>query len=196
MKQGNIKRIIEKNIRSKSLSKNQLDSLLQQQQNHSAAYKYKLRHLSAVFAALFIGMLLTTLLSTDLPIEEKIGSEVAKNHIKLKPLEVATSQLSELRQYFTELDFSPIASQHVNFSEQTLVGGRYCSIQGITAAQIRLKDKNSGQLQSLYQTIYDRKKFSGIPLLSDKQKPVTVHANGVTVDIWVEKDLLFALTKD
>ena len=79
---------------------------------------------------------------------------------------------------------------------KSLIGGRYCSIQGVRAAQLRLKDSKTGQIQSLYQAVYDAKVFSGLPELKEKQKPVTVYSKGLAVDIWVEKGLLFALTKE
>ena len=129
-------------------------------------------------------------------LDERIGNEVAKNHIKLKPLEISTSSIQVIRNYFTELDFSPIESSLLKDTGKVLLGGRYCSIQGITAAQLRLKDEKTGQVQSLYQTLYDPKVFSGLPVLDKDNQPVTVYSKGLEVEIWVEKGLLFALTKE
>ncbi|MFT4799487.1 MAG: hypothetical protein ACI9B8_002041 [Sulfitobacter sp.] len=68
-------------------------------------------------------------------VPQLIAAEVAKNHINMKPLEVQTGKLNELKDYFTELDFSPVQSSH--FSAGQLIGARYCSVQGVTAAQLR-----------------------------------------------------------
>lgn len=96
----------------------------------------------------------------------------------------------------TKLDFMPVESALLKGSTKSLIGGRYCSIQGITAAQLRLKDNETGQVQSLYQTVYDKKVFYDLPVLKEKQKPITVYSKGLAVDIWVEKGILFALTRD
>lgn len=58
-----------------------------------------------------------------------------------------------------------------------------------------MKNQNK-TIQSLYQTIYDEKVFYDLPLLKEGQKPITVYSKGLAVDIWIEKGLLFALTRD
>ena len=52
------------------------------------------------------------------------------------------------------------------------------------------------QVQSLYQTIYDPKIFYDLPQFKENKKLITVYSKGLAVDIWVEKGLLFALTKE
>lgn len=69
-------------------------------------------------------------------------------------------------------------------------------IQCITAAQLRLKNDKTDNIQSFYQTSYDPELFKGIPDISAGEQPITVHSKGVAVEIWVEKGLLFAVTKD
>jgi len=48
----------------------------------------------------------------------------------------------------------------------------------------------------LYQTVYYKKVFYDLPVLKENQKPITVYSKGLAVDIWVEKGILFALTRD
>jgi len=175
MKKGNLKKSINQYVEEQSLSDEQLEDLYQLQQNIGDTQKKN------------------TLLDTTLA--GRIGSEVAKNHIKLKPLEIQTASIQAIREYFTELDFSPIESSLLQASGKTLLGARYCSIQGVTAAQLRLKDTKTGQVQSLYQTIYKPEVFTGLPELEEGKQPITVYDKGLEVDIWVEKGLLFALTK-
>ncbi|WP_299809540.1 hypothetical protein [uncultured Shewanella sp.] len=118
----------------------------------------------------------------------KIAVEVAKNHIKMKPLEVQTAELSQLRDYFTELDFTLVSSSRIGEAKQ-MIGGRYCSIQGLTAAQIRFVDK---QPLTLYQVQYDKTLYGELPRVDLGQKPVELVERGVAVSIWVEKGLLMA----
>ena len=197
MKQSNFKQHIINHLEDKKLSNEQLDKLSALQEAYSDDKKNNTNfHWIAIVATLFITILSGILfINTTIDIKQLIGNEVASNHIKLKPLEVKTNDIKEIRKYFTELDFNPINSSLVAMNDQSLIGGRYCSIQGITAAQLRFENKKSGEIQSLYQTTYDRDTFKSLPNLSSGDKPITVYSKGLAIDIWIEKDILFALTK-
>ena len=199
MKQGNLKKVMREYIEKVSLSDDQLESLLQLQkgkvENKHSAMQYRWIAVAAVFFVA-IGNLFYFVSSPQLALDQRIGSEVAKNHINLKPLEIQTSSIQEIRGFLTQLDFLPIESVLLKGGTKNLIGGRYCSIQGVIAAQLRLKDSKTGQIQSLYQTVYDKKVFSDLPELKENQKPITVYSKGLAVDIWVEKGLLFALTRE
>ncbi|MCG9731450.1 hypothetical protein L1D44_16775 [Shewanella sp. Isolate13] len=122
----------------------------------------------------------------------KIANEVAKNHIKMKPLEVQTAQLSQLRAYFTELDFTLVSSSRIDDAKQ-MIGGRYCSIQGLTAAQIRFVDPP--QSVTLYEVQYDKRLYGEIPIIESGEAPIELVVRGVAVSIWVEKGLLMATAR-
>lgn len=126
---------------------------------------------------------------------ERIATEVAKNHIKLKPLEIETNSIEDIRSYFNKLDFIPINSKLVNQFGLELIGGRYCSLQGITAAQLRVREPGSTTVQTLYQTEYRKDIFEDMPKLEEGDEPVDIYIKGIKVKIWVEKGLLFALTE-
>lgn len=201
MKKGNLKKIMHEHVESKTLSDEKLESLLQLQKcdvKKETQYSNVPSRWLAVAAVVFfaVGNLFYFALTPELALEQRIGDEVAKNHINLKPLEIQTSSISSLRAFLSELDFLPAESVLLKGSSKTLIGGRYCSIQGVTAAQLRLKDSKTGQVQSLYQTIYDKKVFYDLPELKENQKPITIYSKGLAVDIWVEKGLLFALTRE
>ena len=198
MKKGNLKNVVHDFIEKKSLSEKQLESLMQLQQasvKKESNVKYRWIAIAAVFF-IMMGNVFYFSMSPELALDQRIGSEVAKNHINLKPLEIQTSSMDVIRSFLTELDFSPVESILLKGSSKKLIGGRYCSIQGVTAAQLRLRDSETGQIQSLYQTVYDKKVFYDLPLLKENQKPITVYSKGLAVDIWVEKGILFALTRE
>ncbi len=201
MSKGNLKKVIREHVEKQALSESQLESLMQIQNPNSETEKQAAKKqfrwiaIAAVFVVAFANVFYFSM-SPELTLDQRIGSEVAKNHINLKPLEIETSSMQAIRGFLTELDFMPMESALLAGSSKRLIGGRYCSIQGITAAQLRLKDDQSGQVQSLYQTVYDKKVFSGLPQLEENKKPVTVYSKGLAVDIWVEKGILFALTKE
>lgn len=196
---------MREHIEKQSLSENQLKSLLQLQQDNVKIEKtnfvnqYRWLAFTAVFFVALGNVFYFSMspeFDHELALDQRIGSEVAKNHINLKPLEIQTSSMQTIRNFLTELDFMPVESSLLIGTSKNLIGGRYCSIQGVTAAQLRLKDRKTGQIQSLYQTVYDKKIFSDLPQIKENQKPVTIYSKGLAVDIWVEKGILFALTKE
>ena len=123
---------------------------------------------------------------------QQIAEEVVSNHLKLKPLEVKNGSINAVRGYFTKLDFMPVESSLQALNNLQLIGGRYCSLQGITAAQLRMKQGEN--LQTLYETEYVPDVFGDIPILEKGEEPQVVYAKGIKVKVWVEKGLLFALT--
>ena len=157
---------------------------------------------SLLASVLMVGILLVNLVpitnvgsSTGKSQQERIyaiASEVSYNHLKLKPLEVANSQLTNVTQYFKKLDFNPLASSQVAGLSSRLIGGRYCSIQGNIAAQLRMQDEN-GTISTLFESRFNAEDFGFLPKLEAQQDPVIVHVDGQQVDIWVEKGLVMAL---
>jgi hypothetical protein len=131
----------------------------------------------------------------DIPMTERIALEVAHNHIKLKPLDVETGSMDGIRRYFTDLEFVPAESSLLASADLELLGGRYCSVQSVPAAQLRVTSPGSNSLQTLYQTEYRKDIFGPLPVLENGEAPVTVNVKGITVRIWVEKGLLFALAE-
>ena len=130
---------------------------------------------------------------------EAIAGEVVKNHLKLKPLEVQASSIDGLRSYFTELDFylSKFSVEAIqgNAHLMQLLGGRYCSIQGVTAAQLRfqLGGFSTGQqnVGTLYEVVYHPKLHGSIPVLIDEGKPEILNYKGFDVSLWRENNILF-----
>ena len=151
--------------------------------------------MAGAVAAFLLAFLLTPQLLEQGDVRERIALEVASNHIKLKPLEVETSTIEGIRDYFNKLDFMPVSSALVARSGLELLGGRYCSLQGVTAAQLRVREPGSDNVQTLYQTEYIRDVFKEMPVMEDGGEPVELYVKGVKVKIWVEKGLLFALTE-
>lgn len=118
-----------------------------------------------------------------------IAEEVAKNHLKMKPLEIETQSMAGIERYFTALDFSPINSRQFALSRGQLLGGRYCSIQGVTAAQLRYRDEQ-GRKITLYETPYDPKRLPALPHVEKGEAPLMLYVSGLEISLWVEKDLL------
>ena len=112
----------------------------------------------------------------------------------MKSLEVKSQSLHELRGYFNQLNFKLRDSSILSNQNLQLLGGRYCSIQGFTAAQLRMRHEPSGDLEMVYQAPYNKELFRDLPDLQEGQEPVRHFINGIAVDIWIEKGILFART--
>jgi cell division protein FtsB len=130
---------------------------------------------------------------TQRQILESIAAEVVENHVKLKPLDTQSASITELQQFFTHLDFQPLQSHFFEMdlalAKSQLVGGRYCSIKGVTAAQLRFEAPEA-QMQTVYQVPYDAERFGSIPNIEKGEAPRTLQTNGLQVSMWVEKGLL------
>ena len=150
---------------------------------------------AAAVAAFALAFALSTLMNQPEDMLQRIAIEVATNHVKLKPMEIETQSIDDVRDYFNKLDFIPVNSAVVSNLELELTGGRYCSLQGIGAAQLRVKQPGSGTVQSLYQADYDKDVFNDIPVLEHGDEPAERYAKGIKVRIWAEKGLVFALTE-
>lgn len=124
---------------------------------------------------------------------DQVAAEVAKNHVKLKPLEVASSDMNEIRSFFDELDFVPVESAAFAQPDVELMGGRYCSIAGDAAAQLRVRRHADGDVGSLYMVPYEAEKHGDIPRRDRGEAPLSLYSRGLKVEIWVEQDLLMAM---
>lgn len=202
-----MKKSLNQSIKTKmsqhTLSTKQLMELQQRIQSNKvkpATNQLSRFKLAGLLAAVFFTALFTAMLLPRMDIVEKesmvqlIANEVVKNHLNLKPLEVHTNNIDGLIHYFTQLDFLLRPSREVSEFKSTLIGGRYCSLQGITAAQLRLKTPTSRKANTLYQTEYRKDVFGSLPDLDQNQKPLLAWAKGIKVRVWVEKGILFAVT--
>ncbi|MEA1890129.1 MAG: hypothetical protein U9N50_10170 [Pseudomonadota bacterium] len=153
---------------------------------------------SLAVAAMFVVAVVTTFMLSQFSgtslenMPQLIAEEVVSNHLNMKPLEVKAGSINKVRGYFTKLNFMPADSQLAVLDSLQLLGGRYCSLQGITAAQLRMKQGEN--IQTQYQTEYLPEVFGELPHLENGEEPLIVYAKGIKVKVWVEKDLLFALT--
>lgn len=194
-----LKSSVQQYLESKQLSPDQLQQLFALQENHaknnpSMSQVWFKGSVFATVLLLFTFIFTPAYFSTP-SIEQRIADEVAGNHLKLKPLEVSSNRLDDIKPYFKQLSFVPISPSFLTLSKQSLLGGRYCSIQGVTAMQLRLVDNVTGQVQSLYETEFDKDIFRHFSKQADEKNPVIVNADRINVRIWVEKGVLFALTE-
>jgi len=147
-----------------------------------------------LFMGQFLGGGASKILTSDEQVYA-IASELSYNHLKFKPLEVAHSNLNQVTGYFNRLDFNPLASSLVAALSSNLIGGRYCSIKGNIAAQLRMKD-DQGRISTLFESRYQAQDFSMLPNIEQGQDPKVLYVDGQRVALWVEKGLVMALVSE
>jgi hypothetical protein len=122
-----------------------------------------------------------------------VADEVVVNHLKQRPMEFQANALGDLDQAFTELDFTLVNSIQFPQLSSQLLGGRYCSIQGHTAAQLRLD--LAGTSGTLYQVPFDSHTFARLGDINVDRQPLLRFARGLQVTLWEEKGVLLALVQ-
>jgi len=138
----------------------------------------------AVAFVLVIGIKASLLPSLD----EKVVREIAYNHNKQAAMEIKSAALADIGNYLNKLDFSLINSERFSSPEWQLLGGRYCSIQGHLAAQLRIRNNETGKEMTLYQTQLPKQS----PAISDGHLGYDA---GVKVELWSEKGLVLGLAQ-
>ncbi len=154
--------------------------------------KVRLRSYMALAASLILILTLSLNFYPGEPaMSWKIADEVAMNHINMKPLEIDSQRIEPIREYFTELDFSVVKSSLFSKQNNELLGARYCSIQGVSAAQIRYQT-DTGNKVTLYEVGYDAELYGELPHIESGEQALEVYVKGIRVLLWVEKGLLMA----
>ncbi|MCP4296423.1 MAG: hypothetical protein GY786_12520 [Proteobacteria bacterium] len=121
-------------------------------------------------------------------LRRQIASQIAYNHSKNLALEIRTTNLKRINKFYKKLDFTLVNPQLLQDSNWQLLGGRYCSIQQRLAAQMKLFNRKSQQIYSLYQ--YQLRSDS---ILRDFPDPWQVRIDGLLVTLWVEQGALHGL---
>ncbi len=123
-----------------------------------------------------------------------IAQEVAYNHQKLKPLEITSERLKDVANYFASHQIRVVENSRIlGDFDWNLKGGRFCSIQGSDAAQLRYKTKGD-ETVSVYMAPYSEETMGKLPVLEQGDKPQSVVSNGGEVWIWVEQNQVIATT--
>lgn len=151
----------------------------------------RLTAVAAVFCLLAVNMF--WILQYD-DRRDRIAQEILTNHLKIKPLDLSTSSIGEMQHFFERLDFSPFLSSQVDKLKLKPMGGRYCTLQGNIALQMRLTT-TAGKIATYYQSRYDKEYFGDIPDLKNGAAPDTVIESGIKMNIWQERGVVHILAQ-
>lgn len=188
-----LKNSVIEHLESVQLDEHRLQALLRlQRQPTKTVPLYRKAMPLALAAGLLIVFALSWHLRDPPDLLRAIAEEAVMNHLMDRPLEVRGASIAAVEAYFDRLDFRLVESKWVS-DKTRLLGGRYCSIRGVTAAQLRHRDR-AGATTTLYQVPHEPAIMGGLPAAGDK--PYTLQVRGLHVDLWVERGLLFALTRE
>lgn len=115
---------------------------------------------------------------------ESLLAEIAMNHAKGLAVEVAGADYSQVQAGLERLDF-PLQPAPRLQDEYALLGGRYCSIQGGLAAQLKVRQRATGLVRTLYVTRLTPQLEGLLPLDGRHE--------GVPIRLWAEEGRVFAL---
>lgn len=176
---------IKKYYSSKTLPKEKVDLLLS---NRSSTKGFGSVGKIAIAALLIVGFIFTITQFQSSNIEDRIVKEITMNHNKQLNVEFPSDSLSDLQTKLTKLDFKLDKAEGVISDNYILMGGRYCSIQGNLAAQLKIKDKNTNIIETLYITDIN-------PELSNV-KSTNINSDGVNIKVWNQDGLLYGIASD
>lgn len=125
---------------------------------------------------------------------QRVVTEVMTNHLYMKMLDVETESMVVLQKQLNNLGFMPRYSSTFNEESVILLGGRYCTLQGVVATQLHFKTK-AGTIMTQYQTTYDANLFGTLPDVNNGEEPITIHRGGIEMQLWQESGLLMASAK-
>ena len=182
-------RTIEENIKEyyskKSLSEDKIQLLLNQRTAKSKNYFFSK---AAVGLIIVLASIFTFLNLREAKLEMRVVNEIAMNHNKQLSVEFEENNLGLLQAKLDKLDFSILPADQFISQNYNLIGGRYCSIQGNLAAQVKLRNINSKKIETLYITDLSK----GL----EKIKPTDITHDGAQIKIWVKDGLLYGKAAD
>ena len=177
--------------RSKTLSVDRVEAILRSSSASSSSTRRgrrragRLYWISGIAATLAVGLLGAHLALVRATLADSVLREVAMNHQKGLAVEVAADRYDHVQEKLDRLGFSVQPGDDALLSGYDLVGGRYCSIQGGIAAQLKVRDRKTGGLLTLYVT--------DLTETLDDIGPGGRVFDGVRIRLWTEDSRFFAL---
>lgn len=185
---SNFDETIKRYYSSKSLSAAKVEAILAKSTRSRRSLFTRYYKFVGVAALLLIGFVGLHQKLNQATMSERVLAEIAMNHQKRLKVEVISDQYPVVQEKLGQLDFSILPVKSELIMNYTLLGGRYCSIHGGLAVQLKVREKASGEFMTLYVT-----------KLTDKLEDITpldAEFDGVGIRLWKEDDRFFGLASD
>src|SRR5260221_2236377 len=189
--QHELRRALKSFYCARSLPKARVDFLLQAKTRMAQSARPWLTipvvQIAALTAAIVIFLLVADHEEHQRAIERAVCAEVVMNHMRHSPLAIISSHYSEVQAALSRLDFSIMPANSTILETYRLMSARYCSIQGVPAAQLRVQDIRSGKES----TLYAAKAVGKLQAVA----PTVGSMDGIRVEVWRQDNVLFALAE-
>ncbi len=179
--------LIDEYYSGEHLSDERIDLILSRSDRARSPMRAWHLRVGALAACLLIGFVALHMHLGVRDTAELVLAEIAMNHRQRHAVDVATADYAVLRNAMGTLGFAPRLPARVMAGFE-LLGGRYCSIQGGIAVQLRLRKKASGEIHTLYVTALTAK----LARLGTRQ----ARRGGVDIDLWGADGAFFGLAHD
>lgn len=181
----NLEQELKNYYRSKRIASEKITAM-QASVHEMQRTRYNVSYLIPIAAVILltIGIGLWLHISTD-SITHQVVAEIGHNHRQHGALVVESDQYAVVQAVLSELDF-PIRPRRDEFVQDfVLAGGKYCTIQGSQAAQLKLSHSKNGTIHTLYV----------LPMSEDIKsvKPGVYETNGIRVELWIDQMLFYGL---
>ncbi|NIV42139.1 MAG: hypothetical protein GWN50_07225 [Candidatus Dadabacteria bacterium] len=172
---------------NQSLSSERLDEILGE--NDKKISKRKLYVPMSIAASLLIALLATSVFYFDgYLLTKRVIKEIEMNHNKHLSVEMASTDYEQLSKMLAKLDFVLVQPDSEFTKKYELLGGRYCSIQGELAAQLKLKHKDNDTISTLYAAKLN-------PELN-KIKLTDKSTESTNIKLWKSDKIFYGLAQD
>jgi hypothetical protein len=176
---------IREHYAGKSLSDQRVAEVLSEGERLHGRGVRRYMPIFAMAAVLVLAFLLHDRYLGSRALKDRVLAEIAMNHNKRLGVEVATGRFDFLQSKLDRLDFPISLPDPSLLDTHTLVGGRYCSIQGELAAQLKLRNVHSGEIRTLYIT-------PSTEFLRTIEPQTFIH-EGVQIHLWSSPARFFGL---
>lgn len=180
-------RLVKEFYETESLPEARVDAILAGAPARATPAKVWYARIAAVAATIALASWLGHVYLVERDLTARVLAEIAMNHKMGLSVEVAASDFATAGHALDRLDF-PLRAPAALAPGLELLGGRYCSIQGQLAAQLKLRDAASGAVRTLYAAKLG-------PELAGVLRTTAVH-EGVKITLWDEGGVLFAYAAD
>ncbi len=197
-----LKDALKEKLTHTSLSEDQLQHLRQLEQAHSKTrtessdisrplttpipVKWFVAFAAVFLLGLFIVSYERLWIMPEQQLFASITKEIRTNHLYDKPMDYVSGSAKELFAQFDRLDFQPLMSSMVD-SSWTLLGARYCTLQGQIALLVKLQDPFGNRMT--YYLTKETSIFSNIPKIVE---PYIDTHSGLSVKLWKQEGLIAA----
>ncbi len=121
---------------------------------------------------------------------KEVAGEIAMRHNGNRPLDIEAHSFDAVQNGLKDLGFSVTpAVKHGLLSAYEILGARYCFLEGQQGVHLRVRNRATGALCTLYIA-----SLKG-PLADLKQTESDVHLAANDVKMWEDTDRLFALVE-